>query len=183
MNYQKYRWFFTSSGKPVVGGKNAQQNEEIVKKAGKESIIIHTKEPGSPFVIVDCPNSKDLEEASIFCASFSQQWKKGKKSAIIHLFKGNQTSKESGQKTGTFSVIGKIQEAKVELKLGLLFQQNKLRAVPLSVGKTFLKIEPGKIDKEKIAEKIKGILKKEGINVDKEEILRAIPSGKFRIEK
>lgn len=180
-DYQKYRWFFTSSGKLAIGGKNAKQNEDIVKKACKDSIVIHTEEPGSPFVIIDCPNAKDLEEASIFCASFSQQWKKGKGKVKVHVFKGGQTIKQKSQKIGAFSVIGKVQEATVELKLGLLFQQNKLRAVPLSVGKTFAKIWPGKLSKEKTAEKIKQILKEEGINLEKEEILQAIPAGGFLI--
>ena len=35
INYKKYRWFVTSSDKLVVGGKSAEQNEELVKMCMK----------------------------------------------------------------------------------------------------------------------------------------------------
>ena len=31
-SYEKYKWFVTSSGKLVMGGKNAEQNEEIMSQ-------------------------------------------------------------------------------------------------------------------------------------------------------
>ena len=31
VEYEKYRWFFTSSDKLVIGGKSSKQNEEIMK--------------------------------------------------------------------------------------------------------------------------------------------------------
>ena len=30
IDYKKFRWFFTSSGLLVVGGKSAEQNEAVV---------------------------------------------------------------------------------------------------------------------------------------------------------
>ena len=67
--YKKYRWFITSSGKPVIGGKSAEQNESLMKeifKTKKNYITIHTKEPGSPFsvILADIKNisEKDIEE-------------------------------------------------------------------------------------------------------------------------
>ena len=85
--YLKYRWFYTSSGKLVIGGKSSKQNEEIMKKVMKEDVIMHTSTPGSPFCIIRKPSKEDLEEAAIFTGCFSQEWKKHKKKTEIQIFK------------------------------------------------------------------------------------------------
>ena len=72
-DYEKYKWFYTSSGKLVIGGKSAEQNESLVKdimRIKKNYIVMHTKEPGSPFAIIldDIKNvsENDLDETAIF---------------------------------------------------------------------------------------------------------------------
>ena len=43
-NYQKYKWFFTSSGKLVVGGKSSEQNDELLRKlnaSNKDFIVMN----------------------------------------------------------------------------------------------------------------------------------------------
>ena len=77
MEYKRYRWFFTSSGKLVFGGKSALQNEEIVASLLKSKVnrtVMHTRVPGSPFAIIDSPiekvNELDLEETAVWCACF-----------------------------------------------------------------------------------------------------------------
>ena len=79
IDYEKYRWFLTSAGKLVIGGKSAEQNEEIMSRAEKEDYIMHTSEPGSPFCVISEPSKQELEEVAVFTACFSQQWKSGKK--------------------------------------------------------------------------------------------------------
>ena len=178
----KYRLFYTSSGKLVLAGKNAQQNEEIVKNARSQDIILHTKSPGSPFCVLSGKvKPQDIKEAAVFCACFSQGWKKKKKVMEVHIFRGSQVIKEPAQKIGSFCVLSKIQGMKVKLKLGLKVQKNKLRAVPVVKGsKVLILLEPGRIKKEKAAEKIKEILKQKfNLCFSKEEILQAIPSGGF----
>lgn len=199
--YQKYRWFFTSSSKLVVGGKNAEQNEQIIKNFVKPtSIVMHTKEPGSSFVVLQSnASAKDLEEASIFCACFSQQWKKVRRSKMkkrkgkktkkveVHVFKGSQTYKDKKMKKGTFGVLGKVGKREVPLSLFLTKQKRKLRAVPFSAvfskrktGK-IIEIFPGNISKEKTADKIFEILKNRKIKTTKQEIMQALPAGGFSI--
>ena len=85
-NYQRYRWFFTSSEKLVIGGKNALQNEEILRKLKtqrQDFKVMHTVEPGSPFAVIltDSKSLKnsDIEECAIFTASFSRAWRSQKK--------------------------------------------------------------------------------------------------------
>ena len=183
-DYKKYRWFFTSNGVLVVGGKSSEQNEELVKKAKKTDIILHTKDPGSPFCILSGDvKGKDIGEAAIFCACFSQGWKKRKKKMEIHVFRGSQAVKEKRQKVGTFTVIGKVQRGFVRLELWLGIQKKKLRAAPRSCfKKPLMRILPGKISKEKAAIKIKEILKEKfSLSVSKDEILQAIPAGGFSL--
>ncbi|HDI03158.1 MAG TPA: DUF814 domain-containing protein, partial [Candidatus Pacearchaeota archaeon] len=51
--YEKFRWFFTSSGKLVIGGKNAEQNEKIINEMLEDNdVVLHTKARGSPFCVI-----------------------------------------------------------------------------------------------------------------------------------
>src|SRR3989344_4927218 len=93
-DYLKYRWFYTSSGKLVVGGKNAEQNEQLIRKLKEQKndlLALHTTEPGSPFSFILAEVNKiseeDIKEGAIFTACFSQAWKAKKKSASVDIFK------------------------------------------------------------------------------------------------
>ena len=179
----KYRWFYTSSGKLVTAGKSAEQNEQAIKEAETADIILHTKDPGSPFCILKGKvDEQDIKEAAIFCACFSQGWKKRKKEMEVHIFKGEQMMKERAMKTGTFGVIGKVQKTKVKLELWLGIQKDRLRAAPKSCFKRpLMKIIPGKMGKEKAAEMIKKKLDIMKIKASKEDIMGAIPAGGFEL--
>ena len=187
MDYKKFRWFFTSRGFVVVGGKNQEQNEQLIKKyLDKKDIVLHTKAPGSPFCVIKASRKKisgrDIKEAAIFCACFSQQWKKRKKQVEIHIFKSEQIFKEKRQKTGTFSILGKVQKTKVKPILWLGVQKNELRAAPISCFKEpLLKILPGRVSKEKVILEIRKRLEKKRLAFSKEEIAKAIPSGGFSV--
>ena len=178
----------TSTGKLVIGGKNSEQNEVLMRwiiKDNKDYIVMHTKDPGSPFSIItaDKKNVKptDLEECAVFTACFSQAWKAKKKTVKVDIFTGKQVSKKKTMKRGTFGVLGKVNEKKVELVLYLTKQKGKFRAVP-KTDKKILKLLPGNLDKEKTALKISEMLKLTRIK-DKQEIMQAIPAGGFKILK
>lgn len=181
-DYMKYKWFFTSSGKLVVGGKSAEQNDELIKRMKKEShefVVMHTSQPGSPFsFIVSKPeelSKSDLEETAIFTGCFSRAWKLGKKKAIIDIFRASQLYKSPSMKQGTWGLNGKIQKTTVEIKLVLTKQKGKLRAVPeQSTKSSFLSISPGKIDKVKALSELSSALKNK---FTPDEILSALPSG------
>jgi len=190
-DYEKYRWFFTSSGKLVVGGKNALQNEQllrIVRAQRKERLAMHTTEPGSPFSIIladmDKLTKNDIEECAIFTASFSKAWKEEKKKALVDIFKLSQLYKLSIMKPGTWGVRNKIERMSVPLELVLTKQENVLRAVPEKSVKLkkdiLLKISPGKIDKTLMLPKFQLSLK---IPFSQEELIVALPAGGVRINK
>jgi predicted ribosome quality control (RQC) complex YloA/Tae2 family protein len=102
-----FREFITNSGKKVLAGKNAEQNEELVKKfIGESNILLHTEKPGSMFCVIEepKPNKQDIMETASFCASKSQAWRDNKNDVIVHIFTGKNTYKKKGMKTGMFGV-------------------------------------------------------------------------------
>lgn len=189
-NYRNYRWFYTTNGNLVVGGKNDGQNELVIKNFLKsEYIVLHTSAPGSPFMIIQSsnPNKQDINEAAIFCACFSKQWKnlKNKKDKIeVHIFIGRQIYKTKEMKIGTFGIKGKIKKISVKPELVLVIQKNKIKAVPnvKRKEKIFASIKPGKLSKEEAIEKIIKIINKFSLKISKEEIMQAIPSSNIKIE-
>ena len=108
-NISKFRSFKTSSGKLVLSGKNAENNEELIKQSEPEELVFHTEKPGSPFVNIKnkSASSEDIKETAIFCAAKSQDWRDNKNDVKVNLFKGKDISKRKGMKTGTFEVKNK----------------------------------------------------------------------------
>lgn len=104
---QNFRKFTTTSGKKVLAGKNEENNEDLIEQVKSSEIVLHTALPGSPFVnIKGKAGKKDIKEAAIFCAKFSQAWKKArtKKDIEVHYFLGKNIYKDKTMKTGTFGV-------------------------------------------------------------------------------
>ncbi len=189
-DYKNYKWFITSSGKTVVGGKNAIQNDELLKrviKVSKPLMTMHTSSPGSPFsIIISSPETitkQDLEECSTFTACFSHAWKSGKSKAEVDIFESIQLHKEKNMKAGTWSVKGKVKKVVVPLKLFLIKQNGILRCVPEITSKKskeiLLQIVPGTVDKKEIFIK----LISSGMKFNQEEFLSALPAGGSRISQ
>lgn len=185
-NYLQYRWFFTSSGKLVVGGKSDEQNEKILKDFNDaEFIVLHTSEPGSPFAIIKSKNAskQDIEEAAIFCACFSKQWKLGKYKIDIDVFKRKDIFKLKNMKTGCFGVKGERKKLEVKPELFIVMQKGKIRAVPKNTKEEIIcKILPGNLSKEEACKKILAIIKNNyHLPIAKEEVMAAIPSDKLAV--
>jgi len=197
-DYRNYRWFFTSEGSLVVGGKSDEQNELVLKNFLKpEYVVMHTSKPGSGFMIIqkDKPNKRDLDETAVFCACFSKQWKnlKSLKDKVsIDVFKGEQIYKTKLMKKGTFGIKGEKKSVKVKPELVVVIQKGKVRAIPkISIKKkksengseVLGEIKPGKLSKEEAVEKlVKKIKDKFHFPVSKDEIMQAIPSGKLGVK-
>lgn len=102
MNFRKLE---LKSGSLILAGRNAENNEELVKQAGKNEEVFHTKSPGSPFVNIKGKSKKgDINIAAVLCAKYSREWKKNRKDIIVHKFKGKDIFKLKGMKKGTFGV-------------------------------------------------------------------------------
>jgi predicted ribosome quality control (RQC) complex YloA/Tae2 family protein len=116
MNFRK---FVTRQGTLILIGRDAENNEELIKQTGKNEEVFHTESPGSPFVnIKGKPKGRDVKTAAILCAKYSKAWKKNKKDVVVHRFKGKDIYKSKGMKTGTFGVkkFRKIKVKKSDIK-------------------------------------------------------------------
>jgi predicted ribosome quality control (RQC) complex YloA/Tae2 family protein len=121
----KFREFKTSSDKLVFGGKSAENNEGLINQVKPTEVVLHTAKPGSPFVnIKGRATKKDIQEAAVFCARYSQDWRDNKKDIIVHVFKGKDVYKDKKMKLGTFGVKkhDKIKIKKIDI---LNFEKRK----------------------------------------------------------
>ncbi len=130
--YEKYRWFISSDGFLIIGGRDASSNETIFKNYIEATdLVFHTNFPGSPLVVIK--NTEDrkiplntIQEAADFVASYSRAWKENWGVVDIFYVHPNQISKSppSGEflPKGSFIISGKknfIKNAKTELTIGL----------------------------------------------------------------
>ncbi|MFW9881801.1 MAG: ribosome rescue protein RqcH, partial [Candidatus Thorarchaeota archaeon] len=130
--YEKYRWFHSSNGFLIIGGRDASSNETIYKKyLNLNDLVLHTNYPGSPLIIIKNPENRDIpvetiEEAANFVASYSRAWKECWGVTDVFYINPDQISKNppSGEylPKGSFMISGKknvIRNAKTELAIGV----------------------------------------------------------------
>jgi predicted ribosome quality control (RQC) complex YloA/Tae2 family protein len=108
--FHRFRWFYTTDGVLVVGGRDASQNEELVKKYMEGGdMFVHADVHGASVVIVK-GRTERMDEAAIFAASYSGAWKSGHFSADVYAVSPGQVSKtpEAGEyvSRGSFIIRG-----------------------------------------------------------------------------
>ncbi|HIH04173.1 MAG TPA: fibronectin-binding domain-containing protein [Methanoregulaceae archaeon] len=105
--YHRFRWFETSDGALVLGGRDAGQNEELVKRymEGNDTFV-HADVHGASVVIVKGPTER-WDEVAQFAASFSGAWRAGHLAADVYAARPDQVSKtpEAGEYVGRGSFI------------------------------------------------------------------------------
>ncbi|QUO46523.1 ribosome rescue protein RqcH [Halorubrum ruber] len=120
--FERFRWFHTSTGYLVIGGRNADQNEELVKKyMGKHDRFFHTQAHGGPVTLLKASGPSEsadpvdfseetLREAAQFAVSYSSDWKDGRGAGDAYMVEPDQVSKtpESGEyiEKGSFVIRG-----------------------------------------------------------------------------
>ena len=104
----KFRKYILSTGREVYAGKDSKNNDKLVEDAKKDDILLHTNAPGSPFVNIGTnPSKKEIEEASIFCARYSQDYRDNKRDVTVDIFSRMDMKKDSSMKEGTWAVKDK----------------------------------------------------------------------------
>ena len=183
--WESFRWFYSSSGVLIVGGKNAESNDTLLRThMGKGDIVFHTEDPGSPFfVIKGYADKKTMKEAGIAAASYSQGWKKGLSNMKVMYAVAEQLSKDKGMKSGTWQVKGRreVMNVKLELAIGITKDEKIIGGPVESIRKKadkFVKILPGGKIKDEI---VKEITRK--IDGDESEVMKFVPAGKSHIIK
>ncbi|MEE9377208.1 MAG: ribosome rescue protein RqcH [Candidatus Lokiarchaeia archaeon] len=130
--YEKFRWFISTDGYLIIGGRDATSNEIIYKKyIDPDDLVFHTNFPGSALVVVKNTENKKIplntiQETGDFVVSFSRAWKEawGIVDAFYILPDQISRSPPSGEflPKGSFIISGKknfIKNAKTELAIGL----------------------------------------------------------------
>ena len=173
--YERFRWFRTSDGYLVLGGRNADQNEELVKKyTEKNDRFFHTQAHGAPVTIlkatepneaskaVDFPESS-LEQAAQFAITYSSVWKEGQFAGDVYMAEPSQVSKtpESGEyvEKGSFVVRGDrtyFRDTPVGCAVGIAVQPQTqvLGGPPAAVEprtETSVRLEPGQYAQNDVA--------------------------------
>jgi predicted ribosome quality control (RQC) complex YloA/Tae2 family protein len=194
--FEQYRWFISSEGNLVLGGKNAQSNDKIVKiYLSKGDRYVHANIKGAPSVVVKAQdingnplpiNETTLQETCQFAVVYSKAWNQyGEMDA--YWVKPEQVSKSPppGEflPRGSFIINGKRHYYRSPMEHGLgiitLHDSPRVMGAPPSVVKKlkrYLILTPGKQDKNKVANGIASRLK-----VPVESIQSVLPPGDIEI--
>jgi predicted ribosome quality control (RQC) complex YloA/Tae2 family protein len=96
--FEKFHWFVSSENFLVIAGRDAQQNEQVVKRyLQANDLYIHAEIHGASSVVVKNPGGGavppvTLSQAGIFCLCFSSAWK-NKTTARAYWVHADQVSK------------------------------------------------------------------------------------------
>ncbi len=191
--FERFRWFISSEGATVLGGKDARSNDVLVKKhleAGDR--YAHADVHGAPSVIVkmrEGVTEETLHEACEYAVATSKAWTSKIGSAAGYWVLPEQVSKtpESGEylARGAFVIRGKRNySGKLDILMGvgeIEFEgHRKIMAAPVSAirkhSRRYVVIRPGDIDKNEFARKMA-----DTFNVPIEEIQSILPPGDVAI--
>ena len=133
--YERYRWYLTSEGYLVIGGRNADMNEEVVSKhMERNDLFFHTETPGGTAAILkngQKAGEKSIAEACEFAAIYSALWNEGKHSGEVYYVLPEQVKRAAkpGEylPKGSFFIEGKRNYRKVSLKAAVGVDLKNLR--------------------------------------------------------
>ena len=177
--YDRFRWFHTSDGFLVIGGRNADQNEELVKKyLDRGDLFFHTQAHGAPATILKASDPSEAtpddltipetsrEEAAQFAISYSTLWKEGKYAGDVYYVESDQVTKtpESGEylEKGSFAIRGDrtyYDDTPVAVAVGITCDpETRVVGGPPSAiegqAETTIEVEPGRFAQNDIAKKL-----------------------------
>ncbi|OPX79442.1 MAG: hypothetical protein A4E45_00721 [Methanosaeta sp. PtaB.Bin039] len=176
--YERFRWFHSSDGLLVIGGRDSDDNEEIYAKyLEKRDLAMHTDYPGAPLTVIKTEgqhvSESTLEEAAQFAVSYSNLWKGGLGSGDCYLVGGEQVTKtpESGEalRKGAFVIRGERRYFRgVSLGVALALLRDRLIGGPISAIRSqaedagsdgedrplVMEIEPGELSPDDLARRI-----------------------------
>ncbi len=175
--YDRFRWFRTSDGFLVIGGRDADQNDEIYKKyAEPDDVFFHTQAPGGPITILkrtepDEPKGgieipeRSREEAAQFAGIYSSVWDSGQGAAEVYSVPASNISKtpESGEYIEKGSVVVRgdrtYYTVKMEASVGMRLDESAGVVggppVPIESQAEFsVRLEPGRYSRNDMAQKV-----------------------------
>jgi predicted ribosome quality control (RQC) complex YloA/Tae2 family protein len=192
--FEKLRWFLTSDGLLVIGGRDATTNEMVVKKHMEpKDIYFHSDIHGAASVVLKAGEGEipetSINQAAAFSACFSSAWSKGLGSADVYWVNPDQVSKtpQSGEflTKGAFIIRGSrnyIRGLPLTLSIGKVdYEGERIMAGPpeavSNYTENFSTVKPGYTKKEEIAMQIRNKIDPEKMFII-EDVVRVLPSGK-----
>ncbi|MFX0106901.1 MAG: ribosome rescue protein RqcH [Candidatus Hodarchaeota archaeon] len=190
--YEKFRWFISSEGFLVLGGRDAKTNEQLAKRQmGPNDVFLHASLHGAPYTVVkvpeDAPGEQTLNEAAQFAVTFSRAWQDGLSGGEAYWVNPEQVSftPPSGEylPTGAVMIYGNrnfIRRVPVELAVGVLIEEGEVIPVsgPPSAISTkteyHLRIIPSDKKKGQLVKDILAALRKM-VPEDKVDLIGSIP--------
>ena len=191
--FERFRWFVSSEGAIVLGGKDAKSNDMLVKKHLEPGDrYAHADVHGAPSIVVkmrDGVTEKTLHEACEFAVATSRAWNAKIGSAAGYWVLPEQVSKtpQTGEylAKGAFVIRGKRNYSnKLEIKLGigetLVEGHRKIMCAPVEAirahSSKYAVIRPGDTDKNEFAKKVADMFE-----VPIEEIQSILPPGDVQV--
>ncbi len=205
--YEKFRWFLSSEGYLILGGRDAKSNERLAKRhMTSNDVFLHASVHGAPYVIVKvpdkAPDEKTLEEAAQFAITFSRAWQDGMSSGDAYWLSPEQVSftPPTGEylPSGAVMLRGNknyINNVPVELAVGIILEDDNaipMSGPPLAVEThcdAYVRIIPSEDKKGQVVKEITHALRKilpedQQFLVDQipqEDIMRVLPPGGGRL--
>lgn len=211
--YERYRWFVTTDGHLVIGGRDASSNSAVIRKHMTENdIVFHAEIHGSPFFLVKNARNREngnfVDETAQATVSFSRAWKDGLSSGDAYWVFPNQVKKgaPTGQylPKGSFVIEGKRNFCKgveIKLSIGLIQIENNRYTIVCGPSNAirrrslvFASLLPGGSDPMNLAKKVKSEFVRVISEFDSDladylkkivldEFIRMLPSGQSKIER
>ena len=207
--FEKYRWFRSSDGFLVIGGRDATTNEILIKKRMEpDDVVFHAEIVGAPFVLIKTEGKtapeQTINEAAQLAASYSRAWKELFSAVNVYWIHPDQVSKTppSGQslKKGSFMIRGTknfVRGVPLQVAVGIQIDDEQIMVVGGPVEaianqtKAYVKIDQGTQKSGQIAKKIRHQLSKKVPDdltrsvtaIPLEEFQRFIPLGRGKIKQ
>ena len=202
--YEKFRWFHSSDGFLVIGGRDATTNEIIIKRHMEpHDVVFHADIHGAPFVLIKTegkkPPEQTMKEAAQLAASYSKAWAEMLSSANVYWISPEQVSKSppTGQylKKGAFMIKGSknyLRNVPLQIAIGIKTKNGYPTVIggPVEAvakqSEVYVELVPGreksgslaKRVRQTLAEKAPEELRKQILEMPLERIQRFIPLGR-----
>ncbi len=186
--FEKFHFSHTGSGRLMIGGRNAQQNDMAVSKYMEDpDLFFHADIQGGSVVVLKdglAASESELKETAQFAASFSKAWQNGNAAVDVYAVKKSQLTKSvSGGfvPSGAFARLGErtwVRMAKLARRVGR--SEGVVEMLPEISEKKLelpLILLPSLAGKEKGAI-AKSLAKRFGVHPD--DLLEILPNGKSK---
>ncbi len=205
--YEKFRWFTSSDGHLVLGGRDAKTNERLAKRhMGPNDVFLHASVHGAPYVLikvpVSMPGEQTLQEAAEFAVTFSRAWQDGLTSGDAYWVNPEQVSftPPTGEylPSGAVMIYGTknyIRNVSVNLLVGVILEEDI--AIPVSgpssaiqnLTEYCVRVIPGQQKKGQLVKEILNSLKRivpdDKIplldQMPQEDMMRVLPPGEGKL--